>query len=395
MKKKLMKFALMGAVAITPATAMATDFFDVIDFQVTTVGTTSSINVPFNGAVATTTWHDQNGNGTFDSNEILTAPIVLRGRNGDVLSTAFSATPVETRAEVEAWAQANATDIYKILFPGGVSQGVTDLSVAAENSGQRLFQKAKAKKAQGVVQNSEFSGALEYIHLKIDGDSGNAYSAVMGYSHDLASGLELGITVPYRYTDMSDAFNSSSHLLELEPYLKKTVLEQGDLSVAVGGTLVGSVFYLKSDAIEHSGNLTYGAGLFSSFNKTVGPGSLSGGLDYRLTKAYLPSGLNTGDNPFVDKAIDYVNDLNPVSTVSYGLNYGLPLKENLAVNLQVLRSHFISSDIDNDRDTQTLVGLSFSYLPTDTFELNLGVRSTYELENVDSYGVMLNSIWKF
>lgn len=392
MKKKLLKFALMGAVAAVPTTAMATDFFDVIGFQVSTVGTTSSINVPFNGAVATATWQDVNQNGQLDANEVLSSPVVLMGRDE---SASLASPSGLTRAGLESWAEAHATEIYKILFPGGVSQGITDVSMAAQTSSQRLFQKAKLKKTQAVAQNSEFSGALEYNHLKVDDASGNAYSAVMGYSHDTASGLEVGISVPYRFTSMSDSFNSKSHFLEFEPYLKKKVMEQGDMSVSLGGSLLGSVFYMKSDAIEHSGNLTYGGGLFASFTKELGAGTLSGGLDYKLTKAYLPSGLNSGDNIFVDKAIDYVNDLDPVHTVSYGLNYGVPVRENLAVNLQIVRSNFISSDIESERDSQTVVGLGFSYLATDTFEINLGVRSIYELKNVDSYGVMLNSIWKF
>lgn len=390
MKKKVLQYALTGLLTLVPATAMAADFFDVISYQVSTVGNTSTINVPFNGAQATTSWADANGNGSFDAGETISAPITL-ARPG--MTSLVSPSGLD-RTQVEAWAEENATTIYQLLFPGGVSQGVTDVSMAAQVSSQRLFQKAKLKKAQELAKNSTFGGALEYVHLKVDDASGNAYSAVMNYSHDTASGLECGLTVPYRYTDMSDSFNSKSHYLELEPYLRKKVMEQGDLSVSLGGSLLGSAYYVKSDAIEHSGNLNYGAGLFASFNKALGVGNLSGGLEYKISKAYLPSGLNS-DNVFVEKAIDYVNDLNPVHTVSYGLNYGIPVKENLAINLQVVRSNFISSDIDNDRKAQTLVGVGFSYLATDTFEINLGVRSIYELENVDSYGVMLNSIWKF
>lgn len=396
MKKKIMGCVLLGIAAWTPATASATDFLDVILIDITTSGTTSALDLPYNGARVTTTWNDLDLDKDFDGAELLSAPVRLYDRSGALaLSSASSPTPVLTGDDVAAWAEAHAEEIYEILFPGGVSQGITDVSMAAQTGGGRLFQRARVKKARDVAQTSEFAGALEYVNLDVNGDSGDAYSAVMQYSRESANGVEFGFALPYRYTDMSDVINSKSHYVALEPYVKKMVWEQNDFSLFLGGTVLGSLFYMKSDSIEDSGNLLYGGGLFTSFQKPLGQGIFSGGLDYKITKTYLPSGLNDDDNTFVDKAIDYVNDLDPVHTVSYGVNYGLPVQENLAVNVQVLRSHFISTDIENDRDTQSMVGISASYLPTDTFEINMGVRSIFELEDVDSYGVMLNAINRF
>ncbi|MEW6520050.1 MAG: hypothetical protein AB1461_11610 [Thermodesulfobacteriota bacterium] len=396
MKKQIASYALLSVVLCLPESAAAEDFFDIIRINVSTTGTSSSLDLPYNGAQVTASWTDADQDGDLDVDEVLADPVQFYDRSGALaLSSATSSYPVLTRADLERWAEEHADEIYQILFPGGVSQGITDLSMITQTGGQRLFQKAQLKKTGDIITNNEFAGAVEYVNLEVNDDSGDAYSAVISYSHEADSGLEMGFVLPYRFTDMDDVIDTKSHFVALEPYLKKKVWEHDDLSLFLGGALTGAVFYMKSDSIEDSGNLLYGGGLFTSFQKPLGPGNLSGGVEYRITKTHLPSGLNDSDNVFVEEAIDYINDLDPVHTASYGFNYGIAVQDNLAFNLQVLRSHFISSDIDNDRDTQTMVGLSAAYLPTDTFEINLGVRSIYELEDVDSYGVMLNVINRF
>jgi len=81
-----------------------------------------------------------------------------------------------------------------------------------------------------------------------------------------------------------------------------------------------------------------------------------------------------------------------VHTLSYGCSFGIPAGDSAAFNLEVIRSNFSSDDIPNDRDTQTVAGLSLSYFPTDTFELNIGVHKTFELEDIESTGIVLGTI---
>ena len=45
---------------------------------------------------------------------------------------------------------------------------------------------------------------------------------VLGYERSLANKLEFGISIPYRYTDISDDVNSESHYAALVVYIKKT-----------------------------------------------------------------------------------------------------------------------------------------------------------------------------
>ena len=105
--------------------------------------------------------------------------------------------------------------------------------------------------------------------------------------------------------------------------------------------------------------------------------------------------MSNNDN-FLGEAVSYVNHLNPVHSITYGVNYGVPFLDNkIALNVELLRSNFISSDIPNSLDAQTMAGLSFSYFPTDTFEFNIGVRKVFELKDISQTGVTFGTLYYF
>jgi hypothetical protein len=244
--------------------------------------------------------------------------------------------------------------------------------------------------------NNEFKGALEYLHLSVNDEDGDAYSILIGYNHEFEGGAELGILLPYRYTTMDDAIDSESHFTGLSISGKYPIKKWDSMVWDAGVEAFGSAYYLTSDAIEHAGNLQYGGGLFSTFTKTFRYATVSVGADYRISETEIRESWIDTDNQFVDKFIDYLKDLDTVKTFTYGFNIGVPLfADAMAVNLEVIRSNFSSDDIPEDRDSQTTVGLSFSYCPSDTFELNVGIRQTYELEDIELTGIYLGSEYRF
>lgn len=102
------------------------------------------------------------------------------------------------------------------------------------------------------------------------------------------------------------------------------------------------------------------------------------------------------DDEFLQSSIDYINGLEPVQTVSYGVNLGIPLAgEAAAVNMEIVRSNYISSDIPDGQKSKTSLSASGSYYLTDTFELNLGLKYDFELENTRTIGAMLVMTQKF
>jgi hypothetical protein len=260
----------------------------------------------------------------------------------------------------------------------------------------RVVPQRKQLEAEDIV--NEFKASLEYLSLDINGDSGYALSALLGYSHDYNNGLNFGFLLPYRFTDMDDAIDSNAHYGGLFLFLKKEVMTWDDkeLTWSVGGDIFGSAYYAQSKAVSDMGTLKYGAGLYTSLAKYWDAVGLSLGVDYKISEASAWESVIDSDDEWVQSAIDWVNGLDPVNTFSYGFNIGTPfLNDDAAVNFELIRSHFISDDIDSGRDTMTALGLTFSYYPTDTFELTLGGRATYELEDIDIYGITIGSIYRY
>lgn len=383
---------------VLPQAGVADDFFDTIDSSVTTDSHTgiSSIDTKINGAKITGSWYDSDLNGDLDDGEMIINSVMIYDRNGSLALE--SAEGVEYKDQLETWAEDNAETILGIIFPGGIEDatGITSDAILT----QATFNKKMFKKAMPDIQQeaalSNFKGALEYQHLDVDGNSGNAYSLIMGYTKNLESGYELGITVPYRYADLSDSIDTKSHYLGMDLYGKKPIKEWDDMELSVGGELFGSITYVKSDAIEHLGSLKYGAGVFTSFVKELTKGAVSFGLDVKVSDAYLPSSLADDDNTYVSKAIEYVNDLDLVTTITYGVNYGIPfMDDTMAINFEVIRSNYISDDIDSRRNASTIAGVYYSYYPTDSFSLDVGIHNTFELEDVDVLGFVLGAVYKF
>lgn len=388
---------LLVLMLVLPQVVVAEDFFDTIDSSVTTDSQgISTIDTTINGARITGSWEDLNLNGELDDGEFILDPILIYDRDGNLALT--SPESIENRDLLEIWAEENAETILGIIFPGGVEDatGITSDAILT----QATFNKKMFKKAMPAIQQeaalSSFKGALEYQHLDVNDNSGNAYSLILGYTKNLESGYELGITVPYRYADLSDSIDTKSHYLGMDLYGKKPIKEWDDMELSVGGELFGSITYVTSDAIEHVGSLKYGAGVFTSFVKELTKGAVSFGLDVKISDAYLPSSLADDDNTFVKEAIDYVNDLDLVTTITYGVNYGIPFKDDtMAINFEVIRSNYISSDIDSDRDASTIAGIYYSYYPTDTFSLEVGIHNTFELEDVDVLGFVVGAVYRF
>lgn len=402
--KKIIIFVLgfvLGITGFWPGHAGAGDnFFDSITYGISGSGTDKAISARLYGALATSAWLDTNLNGRLDQSETIVSPIRIYNRHGNLAVVSPNGL---NKDQIQNWAIQNSKAIWEAIFPSGLSEstGQTEDGIMAPQSLSGKMQKAKPSKkkadAQGVFINNEFKGALEYLNLDVNDDSGDAFSILIDYVHSFGDRFQLSVNLPYRYTTLDDQINSKSHFLGLDLSGKFLINSWDGLDWEAGMDLFGSAFYLKSDAISHAGNLKYGAGIFTTITRKFSFATLSVGTDFRISDAKAPSSwIDSDSNTFVDELVDYVNDLEAVKTLSYGFNLGVPLmNDTAAINLEVIRSNFFSDDIDNDRDSQTTVGLSFSYFPTPTFELSLGVRQTFELDNIDLFGVFLGAVYRY
>ncbi len=336
--------------------------------------------------------------GIFDDSEQLIESLAIYDRNGDLVILS----PVNlTRAALDAWAAANAAVIFNALFPAGFSEltGATDDNILTSTTvSKNLFKKTtparKNRDNAAAVRNETGEAEAEYQNLKVNDYHGRATSLVMGFSKEAASGSSFSLTIPYRYTVINDDVGAESRFLGLEMAAKFPVKKWDKSELNLGGCLFGSAYSMTTDTLDKAGKFRQAVAHHSE-NRELGPANLTLGLDYRIAKAYMPSSMN-GDSLFFDQAADYFNHHSPVQTFSYGFNLGMPVGGDAAtINFEVVRSNFVSHDIPDGQKTKTSVSLSGSYYPSDTFELNLGISRDFELDKVDSFGVMLGVINRF
>ena len=401
MRKTMCMIALVaaGLFLFQPAVYAADDFFDVIGYETRAgEGDTMIFEPTIYGAKVTGSWHDKDGDAHWDDDEFMAEPIKIYDRAGKLV---LETPPSYDRDELEAWAEGNAEKILDTLFPGGITQatGLTDDALMRQDLlSNRSFKKATTqRKIAGIQQlNNDFRGALEYLIVDVNEYDGSAVSAVFGLASELKNRLEIGFMLPYRSSTIDDGIDSTSHFTGLDLYMKYPTALGNGMTLNFGADIDGSVFYLSSDAIKDAGTYKYGAGLFTSFIKDFSSGAVfSIGLDYGYSQSKLEADLVDTDNEFVEEAIDYVNDLDPVHSLSYGFNIGVPLGKMAAANLQAIRTSFMSDDIHEDYENQTMVMLDFSWFPTQTFALNMGIRRVFELEDIDVTGITLGTLYRF
>lgn len=391
-KKSLFYFIALSF--IWSANVAAEDFFDVIDYAVVGTGIDKKVDAEMYGARVISAWEDTDNDKNMDIDEFLTTTIKLYDRHGTLALESPSAL---NREGVKAWAEDHAKEILAIIFPGGLYQSVGVVDFRNNFLSFKGASDPKKKKQNEIkMLNNDFKAALEYLSIEVNGDDGDAKSILLGYGHETSSGLEFGLKLPYRYTSLDDSIDSESHYVGIDFYGKYPVKEWEDMVLNIGMDIFGSAFYLTSDAVEHAGNLEYGIGASTSLSKYFGFGTLTVGIDYNISTMSIDSSFVDTDDGFVESALEYINDLDPTKTLSYGFNLSIPFMEQRAsANLEVIRSNFFGDDIENDRESQTLAGISISYYPTDTFELNLGVRQTFELEDIETTGIMLGAVYRY
>lgn len=388
--------------------ALAAEFWDLAaaNFATTIIGTDvyqQDVNTVLNQANVRAIWIENVANGglqgVFDSFDTLSGTLDIYDRNGLLV---LQSPPNLSRTQVDAWAAANASAIFNLVFPAGISEltGATDDNILASTTvSQNLFKKAfparKHRNNAEAAKNENAEADVEYQDLKVNNYNGRATSLVMAFSGKGESGFGYSLAVPYREMTVNDDLGSRSRFLGLEMAAKYPVLKWDGAEWNLGGCLFGSAFSLKTDALDKSGNLKYGGGVFTSVNRDLGFATFGVGIDYRLAKAYMPASMNS-DSLFFEQAADYANHHSPVQTVSYGFNLGkLVAGETVAVNFEVIRSNFVSDDIPDGQKAKTSVNLGCAFYPSETFELNLGIGRDFELERVDSMGVKLGVISRF
>lgn len=385
--KKFFVFFL-GILFLFPAAGFcATDFFDLIKFGISG-GTVKDVDAKLYNSRTRAAFNDPDLDGNLDTGETMLGTVRIYDRKGKLVLES----PADlTRTQLALWALQNSDLLLETIFEGNLSQATgqsSDALLARSTFNLQILEKLDPTR-------NELTGVLQYEHLDVIGEKGDAGGLLVGYSWGFDSGATLGLAGDYRYTQMDDGPGSQSDYGSLDLYYKHPVGKWGSTVWSLGLDAFGTVYALKSTSIDKLGNLSYGGGAFTSLSFRLSSVLVSAGLEYKVSDASVPDSLVDSDDAFLAKVQDYINDLSAVQTLTYGLNVGIPIADTVVLNLEALRSQFISDDIPDDRKAQTAATARLAWLPNDDFELSFGVHTILELSDIDAYGADMKTIFRF
>jgi len=377
---------------LLPTSTLADDVYDILEkLPIQRPDeTTQTLNSSLYAASVTMNLQDRDGNNfNFDGGDIM-QQLVLSSIGGTL------AFPAGTRAEIDQFARDHTKEIIAILFPSGVAANTVGQS---ENqlSSSLVFDEVvtpikSPRGSQRKQLKNELSGRLEYDRLELNNSNGNAVGTLLSYRRDFANQFEIGFLLPYRFTSLNDPANTTAHFAQFDFYGSYIPYDR-NFTVRVGVDAFTSVLVSQSDAVDILGDLTYGGGIFSAIEKDFRTFILSFGLGFKISKTTLEFLPTTSG--ILGDIIDTLNDREIDQDLTYGLNIGIPYRENFILNLGAHRTNSFASDISSSRDSQTKVRAVAQYKISNAFELNGGYSTIFELKDFTTHIFFISAIGRF
>lgn len=307
-----------------------------------------------------------------------------------------------TEADLRAFVTANADEIMEILFPSGMASSVAGkddaqaLSVTLFNnlvapSASPRDHALASDQVEEVFPLRQASALLAVEQFEVDGTDGTAVDLVPGYDLSLGQ-LELGFSVPFKYSALDDDLNTDSYTVGLELHGAYPVWRQKSLRVyLLAGGFVDSLFF-TSDAMD-GGFLRYGGFGAVSARAIVRPFLLSGGVSYSISQFDI---VGVSGSEEIDAIVDALEDRPLDQQLNAGFTLGLPLGLKYLLNLRVSQTEAVGgSAIEEGKQGYTTASLSFAaYFSTHT-ALDLGYQRMFGMEDAESQSLFLLGRYNF
>ena len=348
------------------------------------------------------------------------------GANGEVIETPSDGIP---KANLGDWAKDRANELFKAIFGGdviGASQGVSGsqlnvittaqsaMNIASADIGMnkasnynmkvmKKLQKMQEKKRENEKTVKQLLTSTYSTQVTMDSETGfilnkgykgRSSAGAFTFRKTLNSKWTTGITITYRFSHISDNWNTNYKALTFIPFVKYRIYPQKQLIVDIMPFIVGSAVYAKSKAFpDGAGYLEYGGG-FSViptyiFNPQFNTQLLVG---YQWSKKYIPPSAVPEDVKFV---ADAINSLKPdqILSMSLGLNY-IPLP-NFKITWNILHiQHLQNESVEGGRDKATYYTIKGFYtFRRFTFALGLKVASQIKDYRETDYMASIKYNW--
>ena len=308
-----------------------------------------------------------------------------------------------TKAELITWSKKHSEKLFRIIFgssPETAVGGSTSSSFNIQQLFMGPFPSLESSAENGFVpvttKDIAVTGQYDFMKIGKDDTSATGESGLLNYETKFGvdAANSIGIAIPYRNIKLDDSLDSKYMFASFLPYYKhRWYMDKSVVEWLVNLTL--NVDYLESTIFpDGSGYYEYGGGTGVKYGYRLHPNvDINVGLVYELLKKEIPSDLVPEEVRWISDAL---NDL-PVEqdlVPSLGVIWRIVPKK-LTFRGELFRIMQLQSGVPSGMRNQTVALGIFNFKPSNSFDLAVGYKQSFEIDNLTDQSVIasLRYLW--
>jgi len=310
--------------------------------------------------------------------------------NGDSLS--FNG----TKAELVAWSKKHSDQLMRIIFgssPETSFGGSTSSSFNIQQLFMGPFPSLESSAENGFIpvttKDIAVTGQYDFMKIGEDDTKATGESGLLNYETKFGvdAANSIGIAIPYRNIKLDDSLDSKYMFASFLPYYKhRWYMDKSVVEWLINLTL--NVDYLESSLFpDGSGYYEYGGGTGVKYGYRLHSNvDINVGLIYEILKKEIPDDLVPEEIKWISNAI---NDLSVEQDLvpSLGVIWRIVPKK-LTFRGELFRIMQLQSGVPSDMRNQTVALGILNFKPSKGFDLAVGYKRSFEIENLTDQSVI-------
>jgi hypothetical protein len=315
--------------------------------------------------------------------------------NDDQVDIAIAGTTLEFSGDKDglaAYANANAREIWEALFGTSPSAAVAGTSEGQFSSAQVVSNLVPPAVPSLLARKwtSDVTASGEYNFLEVGGVEVSGNSGIVSYGHALfGPANQIGFAMPYRMLEAEDSLGTNLDAFQPTFFFKRNIYTGQPVFLTWGLAGFFGVNHVNSELLEDGYYFRYGGNTFASVGREIFPWlAIFGDLSYEIGKFWMPEGWVDEEIRFLPKAL---NDLPLDHTLTAGVRAGfVAIPDWLWGTVQVFRLHALGEDVPSANDTQTVVMAKLGTQVLNFLYIDVGYKTSFEVEDYDDNTFILN-----
>lgn len=296
-----------------------------------------------------------------------------------------------TKDQFKQWVKDNAGTLIDLLFPAGLSEGVSGRDAPQNHAQQFLLNTAMAVTSAGQaarLRQSEAGGLFEFEQF----DEGDARSGIGVQGLYRMDGIHFSVLGRYAKQTQNEtqgfaATTTNSFTIATDYHPSVVVYPSLDLRVGLDART--GLLYSRASAIS-LGSLDFGGGVWMAARKDFSRVRIGAGGLLQGSKSYIPTWKLGDDITFLADAVNK----NPIAwDVSYGVIGGYAVTTKTSLNVKWLQT-VPREPTGQDRPTSTIVMGSVSYLVGGLTPVDVGYK-LYTSGGITAHSIFLQGYFGF